>query len=464
MRETTIRPQKKQEVFLRTNADVAIFGGSAGGGKTYSILLEPLYHKRIKGFEAVIFRRTYSDITRPGGLWDESEKLYPLFGGDSNLTSRSWTFNGGKVTFAGLQYETDLESWRGAQICMLGFDQLETFTYQQFLYMMSRNRSTCGVKPYVRATCNPEPGWLADFLDWWIADDGYADLSRAGKKRWFIMQDEQIIWGNTRDEMSKRYPDMFPRSCTFIPSTIYDNQILLEKDPNYLANLQGLSLVDRERLLGDRERGGNWKIKPAAGNVFNRSWFGVINDWDKNASGWRAVLRFDLAATAPSVKNPDPDYTAWCVMTYNIESKRIVLIEAGNAKLEPIAVYQKLEQLARGYQEYFRDLGIPYKVRWEEEPGSAGKRESRHTLVPMLAGIDAKGVRSSGEKIARARPLAAYVENGNVDLLRGNWNEAYLAHMHNQPAEHDDMMDASSGAFADLVSNRLQREARSWQG
>lgn len=464
MTQTVFRVQPKQELFLRSNADITIFGGSAGGGKTAALLFEPLYHKHVQGFEAVIFRRTIADITRSGGLWDESGKIYPLAGGVPNASRHSWTFSGGKVTFGGLQYDADLESWRGAQICMLGFDQLETFTYQQFLYLMSRNRSTCGVKPYVRATCNPEPGWLADFLDWWLADDGYAELSHVGKKRWFVMQDEQIVWGDSRDEMVERFPNIMPRSCTFIPSTIYDNQILLKKDPNYLANLQGLALVDRERLLGDRERGGNWKIKPTAGNVFNRAWFNIVNDWDKHASGWKSALRFDLAATSPSVKNPDPDYTAWCVMLYNTVTKRVLIHEAGNAKLEPAAVYHKLSDLARSYQDYFRELGIPFRVRWEEEPGSAGKRESYYTLIPMLAGIDARGVRSTGEKIARARPLASYAEHGHVDILRGDWNEAYLTHLHNQPAEHDDMMDASSGAFSDLVQTRIDRVARSWQG
>ena len=82
----------------------------------------------------------------------------------------------------------------------------------------------------------------------------------------------------------------------------------------------------------------------------------------------------------------------------------------------------------------------------------------------MLAGIDARGVRSTGEKIARARPLASYAEHEHVDILRGDWNESYLTHLHNQPAEHDDMMDASSGAFSDLVQARLDRVARSWQG
>ena len=463
--KTVIKPQPKQELFLKSKADITIFGGSAGGGKTYALLLEPLYHRDVSGFEAVIFRRTMADITRPGGLWTEASKIYPLFNGEPNASRYFWTFpKGSKISFGGLQYEADLYSWRGAQICFLAFDQLETFTYQQFIYLMSRNRSVCGVKPYIRASCNPEPGWLADFLSWWIADDGYADLNRINRIRWFIAKDEQIIWRDTKTELLAEYPDIMPRSCTFIPSTIYDNRILLEKDPGYIANLQGLSKVDRERLLGDPQRGGNWKIVNTAGNVFNRDWFKIVDDWDKTTPGWTAVMRFDLAATAPSLKNKDPDDTAWCVMLYNQSTKKILILEAKAMKLEPAEVYRKLQELAFFYRDYFGSLGIPFKVRWEEEPGSAGKRESHYTLVPMLAGMDARGVRSSGDKITRARPLASYAEHGLVEVLKGDWTEAYITHMHNQPSEHDDMMDASSGAFDDLVTVFQKREARSWQG
>lgn len=462
---TEIHPQPKQELFLASNADITVYGGSAGGGKTFSLIIDPLRYKHVPGFGSVLFRRTMPEITREGGMWDEVKNIYPMFGATANQVEHKWTFpSGAKITLAGLQYSNDLKSWRGAQIAMIGFDQLETFEQEQFIYLMHRNRSVCGVKPYIRATCNPEPGWLADMLDWWIAEDGYADLSRAGKKRWFVMSGDVMVWGDTRDELKAQFPEITPRSLTFIPATIYDNKILMEKDPNYIATLQGLSYVDRERLLGDRERGGNWKIKPSAGNVFNRAWFQAVNDWDKEGHNWKSVLRFDLAATAPDTDHPDPDFTGWCVMAYNTETKRVLILYANHERMNPAGVYRKLESEARYWQDYFAGFGIPYKVRWEEEPGSAGKRESYYTIAPMLVGIDAKGIRSTGDKIARARPLASYAEHGHVDILRGDWNEAFLMHMHNQPAEHDDMMDASSGAFDDLVQNRIKRVARSYQG
>ena len=65
-----------QEDFLATPADVAIFGGQAGGGKTYALLLEGQRHVSNTGYRGVIFRRTSPDITNPGAIWDESLELY----------------------------------------------------------------------------------------------------------------------------------------------------------------------------------------------------------------------------------------------------------------------------------------------------------------------------------------------------------------------------------------------------
>jgi predicted phage terminase large subunit-like protein len=95
---------------------------------------------------------------------------------------------------------------------------------------------------------------------------------------------------------------------------------------------------------------------------------------------------------------------------------------------------------------------VTYRVRWEIEPGSAGKREAWR-LTGALAGLDARGVRPRGDKLARAWPLAAQAQAGNVKLVRGAWNEAFLLHMHHQPdIAHDDIMDAASGAFDDLAA------------
>lgn len=448
-----IRPQPKQELFLSSPADICIFGGSAGGGKSFASLLEPLRHVHNPRFGAVIFRRTYPEITKEGGLWDEAQRLYKQIGAESNKNDLSFHFSSSaKITFASMQYEDDKYSWKSSQIPLILFDQLESFTSGQFFYMFSRNRSTCGVKPYIRATCNPEPGWLADFLAWWISDDGYADLSRAGILRWMVRKgDDQINWFDTEQEAKDQYPNIPAKSVTFIPATVYDNQELLKQDPGYIANLKALPLVDRERLLGDAKRGGNWKIKPSAGKVFNRAWFKTV---DAVPAGGVIVRRWDFAATAKELNKPDPDYTASCLML-KVKGEYFILDVTAD-QLSPANVDKFFINLTKQNAACFGKEGRQYRARWEQEPGSAGKRES-YRMTRMLAGIDARGVTSQKDKLVRAKPLAAQAEVGNVYLLKGDWNEAFLNHMHGQPQlPHDDMMDAASGAFYDLTAPEEQ--------
>ena len=107
---------------------------------------------------AVIFRRESPQITNQGGLWDESAAMYPPFSALPNQVSLSWRFpSGAKVRFSHMQYAKDRFNWDGSQIPLIGFDQLEHFEEIQFWYMLARNRSLCGVRPYIRATCNPIP-------------------------------------------------------------------------------------------------------------------------------------------------------------------------------------------------------------------------------------------------------------------------------------------------------------------
>ncbi len=159
MAETrTLRPQPgPQETWLSSGADIAIYGGSAGGGKSWALLFEPLRHVANPGFGAVIFRRTMPMITNEGGLWDESMGLYPLAGATPMIGSHDWRFpSGANVGFRHLQHEVTKLDWQGAQVALIGFDELTHFTESQFFYMFSRNRSMCGVRPYIRATTNPD--------------------------------------------------------------------------------------------------------------------------------------------------------------------------------------------------------------------------------------------------------------------------------------------------------------------
>jgi hypothetical protein len=269
-----LRPQPgPQEHFLSSSADIAIYGGSAGGGKTYALMMEPLYHKDVPGFGAVIFRKSYKEITNQGGMWDEAAKLYAPQRAVPNRTDLYWQFPSGvKVKFAHLQHEGEVFAWHGAQVPLICFDELTSFSEHAFFYLLSRNRSVCGVKPYMRATCNPDAeSWVACFLEWWIdPQTGYPIPERAGVWRWFVRVGDRLVWADRKEDLEGRG---LPKSVTFIPASVYDNRILMAADPNYLANLLALPTVERERLLG-----GNWKVKPAAGKIFNRGWFETVPD------------------------------------------------------------------------------------------------------------------------------------------------------------------------------------------
>lgn len=446
MAEKAIRPQAgPQEAFLATSADVAIYGGAAGGGKTWGLLLEPLRHIGNKDFGAVIFRRTYPQITQEGAMWSESAKLYPLLGAKPKATTLEWHFpSGSRIRFAHMQYDQTRFDWQGAQIPLIEFDELTHFTKTQFFYMFSRNRSLCGVKPYIRAGTNPDAdSWVADLISWWIDEEtGQPIKERAGILRWFVRAGDILRWFDAKAEAETAHPDIPPKSLTFIPAKLEDNPALTEADPSYLASLMALPLVDRERLLG-----GNWKIRPAAGKVFNRAWFEIV---DAVPAGGKECRFWDFAATERELKGDDPDYTAGVLMR-QVGAEFYIMdclaMQEGPGKLDDIVKNITLQDAQRAQRDK-----IPYAVRWEIEPGASGKKEDWR-LRTMLNKYDARGIRPQGDKLTRAKPLAAQSEARNVKLLRGAWNDEWLRHMHNVPdGPHDDIMDGSSGAYDDLVN------------
>ncbi len=280
--QRTIKPIVPQEGFQRnflsSGADVVVAGSGAGVGKTFAGLLEAARHITNPKFGAVFFRRTYSEITNEGGLWDESREIYPYLGGVQKEAKMLWQFpSGATVSFSHLQYDKDVYSWQGAQIPLIIFDELTHFTESQFWYLLSRNRSTCGVRPYLRAMCNPDPdSFVAKMIEWYIDEVGFPMPERSGVVRYFMRDQGELVWGDTKEDVADQVPHLFNdldestdpldliKSFTFIPGSIYDNKKLLKKDPGYLANLMAQDEVTKARLLG-----GNWKIRNDATSLFN---------------------------------------------------------------------------------------------------------------------------------------------------------------------------------------------------
>lgn len=458
-----LRPQPRQELFLSSDADVAVYGGSAYSGKTYALLLDPLRFKDLPGMQATYFRRTMKQADNPGGLWDESCSLYASFGATPMAGLHEHRFAGGMtVKLAGMEHATDRFAWDGAQIPLLYFDQLEHFEWEQFWYMITRNRDPSGrVHPYCRATCNPDPdSWLGRFLEWWIDQDiGYAIPARSGVVRWCVrLADDSTAWGGTREELLAaghgdpslpvEHPEQPWISVTFIHATIYDNAIGMERDPGYLAKLRNAPRVERERLLGDAELGGNWKVRAAAGLLFRREWCAVIDRAPDPRELEATVRAWDLAATEATESN-SPAWTVGVkVARYRRRdpkaSPRWVVLDARRGQLSPAKVERRLTDTAR-------DDGRGVRIRGPQDPGQAGKAQAER-LVGLFAGYDARFRPETGDKVTRFNPVSAQAERGNLDFVRGVWNEDVFRSLEAFPdGKVKDDADALSAAFDELL-------------
>ena len=339
-----------QTTFLQTPADICIYGGAAGGGKTAGLILEPLRHvRRVPGFSAVFFRRTTPQITNPGGLWDESLNFYPRFGGTPLHRAHEWRWaRGGKIKFSHLQLNSTVYEWQGAQITLICFDELTHFTAKQFFFLVSRNRSTCGVRPYIRATCNPDAdSWVAEFVAWWIDQEtGFPIPERAGVLRYLVRDAGKIVWADRPEDLIQYLPPPQdlpagvepprPISVAFIRAKVFDNPVLLQANPEYIPWLMSLPLLERERLLG-----GNWKIRPAAGLYFKREWCTIV---EHPPADLEVVRYWDLAATEKTELN-DPDWTVGIKLGRD-KNGGYWLLDAVRARANPGNVERLLQDTA----------------------------------------------------------------------------------------------------------------------
>jgi hypothetical protein len=277
-----IEPQKGYQLkALSSKADIVIGGGAAGTGKTYTLLLEYLRHIDKEDWGGVIFRRTSPQIRNEGGLWDTSMNIYPHVGAEPKESFLEWAFpSGAKLKFSHLEHEKNVLDWQGSQIPFIGFDELTHFSESMFFYLLSRNRSVCGVKPYVRATCNPDPeSWVAKLIEWWIDQDtGFPIPERNGVIRYFTRDGHNYIWGDTEEEVIEKAwyfleaivgkseidPREFIKSITFVSGTVYENKELLSANPSYLANLVAQYEQTQSQLLK-----GNWKVVVSENDIYD---------------------------------------------------------------------------------------------------------------------------------------------------------------------------------------------------
>lgn len=453
-----------QTQFLASPADIVIYGGSAGGGKTLGLLLAAAAHVHVPGYTAVIFRRTNPEIIGSGGLWEESQELYGDLGGTGKSSPHvEWRWEHPRrdaiIEMRHLQLESDKLAHKGKQYAFVGFDEVTAFSASQFWYLISRLRSTCGVRPMLRATCNPDPdSFIRELIGWWIGPDGLAIPERSGVIRWFARRDDDnLAWADTREELVEMGYRR-PSSLTFIRSTLEDNHALEESGAaeDYRTLLDGMQVVERARV-----RDGNWDIRPAAGNHFRRNWFNLVEQDDPILDEVVAWVRgWDLAASEATAENPDPDWTAGALVGVT-RDERYVIRHVERGRWSPGKVRDAVKRCGQ------HDGRGTHICLWQD-PGQAGK-DQMDSYRKHLAGFAVKTRVASANKLAYADIWSPLVEKGKVYVVRGPsgdpWHDEFFGEGDMFPdGKHDDQIDAVSRAMVELTERfKHKRAAKAWQ-
>lgn len=455
--------EKQRLILLDDTTDILLCGGGAGGGKSRTCLTKALKYINDPEARVMIVRRTFPQLKLSGGLIDESKSIYKWFGGKFNIQTSTWTFrNGATIQFAPIPQ--DATEWQGAQVSHFLVDEAAEFTQEEILFLISRLRRV-EYKGHLSIilTCNP---WRESFLYQWVEfsldpDTGIPVPGTENRIRWFINIGGKMIWADSVEELweenhkeyylnrdpAKGRVNFIPKSFRFIPLTVYDNPILLEKNPGYLANLLSQPRVNQMRYLY-----GSWTARPEGDGYFRREWIEIVDHPPVNAVS--RVRSWDLAASEKTEANPNPDWTAGVKMSRD---------KYGIYYIEDCRRFRKtVENVIKDIVDTaLRDGVDECNVTIPKDPGAGGKAANSFYIRTLAEnGIAARSIQISGHtgKVKNFLPFCSLAQNGSVKIVRGPWNDDYLTELEfftGDRNQKDDQVDATSDAF-NTLSKQIQ--------
>ncbi|MDD5189461.1 MAG: terminase family protein [Dehalococcoidales bacterium] len=205
----------------------ALFGGSAGPGKTDCLIALVTRYIGKSNYKAILLRRTFPQLQE---IIDRCFQRYPALGGVYRSTEHRWYFpSGATIKLGHMQHETDRYNYQGQDYHFVGFDELTQFSEIQYTYLLSRVRTTDHeIPPRVRSTTNP------------------GGVGHQWVKERFVLNAEPgktyISNAHLADGREVRI------SRIFIPAKIEDNPTLYLNDPEYMARLEALPEIEKLRL------------------------------------------------------------------------------------------------------------------------------------------------------------------------------------------------------------------------
>lgn len=407
-----VTPTAKQTAaLLMNNIRELLYGGAAGGGKSVFQLDAALQYVDVPGYNAILFRKTFSDLMLPGALIPMSKAWLGKFIDNGTVKwydkDKRYVFVESEATlsFGYLDTRDDHYRYQGAEFQYIGLDEVTHINPESYTYLFSRLRRLKGVNiPLrIRSTANPGGMYSEFYYHRFFVDNLDAD----GKKKRIFLQ-----------------------------AGLNDN-------PHLDADEYRLALAELDPITRDQLENGNWEIR-AKGDIYDKSWIMSI-DANGIPQQTKWVRFWDLASIDPKFRKKtsnrkEPDWTVgfklgMCRGVYYIADIIQVQKAPGDVEALILATAQ-----ADGYS---------CAIRMEEEGGSSGVANTLRYAQSILQGYDFQGVKPVVSKIERARPVASACQTGSVFIsnrCRGLLD--FYAQLESFPnGSHDDIMDGFSGAF-----------------
>jgi predicted phage terminase large subunit-like protein len=429
---------KQQVGLLLSHIPDVLFGGSAGGGKSSWLLHAALQYVDVPGYSAILFRRTYKQLAEPGALMDRS-KLW-LGGTDAEWseTDKKWTFpSGATLSFGHLDTSNDWMKYQGPEYAFLGFDELTQFDQRNVRYLWSRLRKPKPTSQWTQDALHGVPAARRADIDALAAVPlRFRAASNPGGPAHVVVQSRYGLYRPDGDPDPRRLCErpswVGQHQRIFIPSRVEDNPGLDVEE--YVKSLSHLDPTTREQLLR-----GDWDVVEP-GEYFRREWFQLR---DVPPPVEVAVRYWDFAATEPSDRNPDPDWTVGLKLGRKVGGGWVIL--------DVQRFRRRSGEVERRVRAVADSDGMGVRVGIEQEPGASGKTVVALYRRQVLAAFSVQGFPPADTKAVRARPVASKCEAGLVDVVRAPWNQEFFDEAERFPPDkdegHDDQIDALSGAF-----------------
>lgn len=411
-----------------------LFGGGAGGGKSCILFAGAARYVDNPNFRGIFFRNTFAEALKVSD--QEARPLYEPLG--AKFVDMAWRFpSGAKVYLSYLARDGDVYGHQGAAYQYIAFDELTHFTAFQYRYLFSRLRSKHGMVGEIRASCNPEPGWVKERFAAWVDKKFEGTRAASGEIR-YVLTDKQGV----EHFVPRGTPDALSR-C-FIRSMLMNNPSLANTP--YAANLKSLDPVQRARLLD-----GDWDAIYAPGLLFKRGMFEIV----PAAPAAAVYIRFwDRAGTEKKLtggEGGDPDWTVGTLYAYDGVS--FTVVDVVRERFSPAMVFNTIRATAAADREQY---GEAYIIGLSQDPGSAGKFEVS-AYQEAFPGYAVEVISETGDKVTRAGPVSTQASAGNVRVVAGRWLSEWFNELEAFPSKgvHDDQVDSLSGAHTIATSSPL---------